>query len=125
MSCIKDQHHAFLTRCCFDRMKESLRFNIADIASSFLLDADDPQLPQRIDTNIKAFLVYASRHWDYHLAQTDQTNGEDLVDCIADFLCIRVLFWIEAMNLLGSGGQCSTMLQRTRGWVLKVRIFFT
>jgi hypothetical protein len=123
MSCIKAQHHAFLTRCCFDRMKESLRFNIGDIPSSFVLDADDPQLPQRIDTNIKVFLRYASRHWHHHLDQTDQKNGKDLGDCIADFLCIRILFWIEAMNLLGSSGQCSTMLQCARGWVLKVRIF--
>ena len=122
MTCIKAQHHAFLTRCCFDRMKEGLRFNIGDIPSSFVLDADDPELMQRIDTNIKPLLRYASRHWDHHLAETDQRNGEDLGDCITDFLRIRILFWIEVMNLIGSSGQCSTMLQRARVWVLKVRI---
>ena len=103
--------------------KESLRFNIGDIPSSFLLDIDDPQLAQRIDTNIKVFLAYASQHWDHHLDQTDQKNGEDLGNYITDFLQIRVLFWIEAMNLLRSSGRCSTMLQLARGWVLKVRIF--
>ena len=103
-------------------MKESLRFNIGDLTSSFLLDAEDPKLKQQVETNIKPFLRYASRHWAQHLAQTDQRNGEDLGDCITDFLDIRILFWIEAMNLLGSSGQCTTMLQQTREWVLKVRI---
>jgi hypothetical protein len=122
MSCSQAQHHALLTKCCFNRMKESLRFNIGDIPSSFLLDAEDSELMRRVDTNIKPFLRYACRHWAQHLAQTDEKNGEDLGDCITDFLHICVLFWIEAMNLLESSGQCSTMLQHMREWVLKVRI---
>ncbi|EDR10455.1 uncharacterized protein LACBIDRAFT_385169 [Laccaria bicolor S238N-H82] len=118
-TCDQAQHHAFLTKCCFDRMKELLRFNIGDITSSFLLDTEDPKLMQRVGTNIKPVLRYACRHWAQHLAQTGQKDGEDLSDYITDFLCIRVLFWIEAMNLLGSSGKCSTMLQHTCGWVLK------
>ncbi|EDR06536.1 uncharacterized protein LACBIDRAFT_389232 [Laccaria bicolor S238N-H82] len=119
VSCSQAQHHAFLTKCCFECMKESLRFNIGNITSSFLLDAEDPELTQRIDTNIKPFLRYASRHWAQHLTQTDQENGEDLGDYITEFLDIRILFWIEAMNLLGSSGQCTRMLQHVREWVLK------
>ena len=103
-------------------MKESLRFNIGDITSSFLLDDEDPELTQRVDTNIKPLLRYASQHWAQHLAQTDQKNGENLSDYITDFLDIRILFWIEAMSLLGSSGQCSRMLQHVREWVLKVRM---
>jgi hypothetical protein len=123
LSIDKAHHHTLLTKRCFDVMK-SLRFNIGDMPSSFVLDAEDPELMQRIDTNISAVLRYASRYWAYHLAQTDETNadGVDLRDHITDFLRIRILFWIEAMNLLGSSGQCTTMLQRAREWVLKVRI---
>ncbi|EDR01197.1 uncharacterized protein LACBIDRAFT_395446 [Laccaria bicolor S238N-H82] len=118
-TCDQAQHHAFLTKCCFDCMKELLCFNISEITSSFLLDTEDPKLMQRVETNIKPVLKYASRHWAQHLAQTNQKNGEDLGDCITDFLRIRILFWVEAMNLLGSSGQCSTMLQHMREWVLK------
>ena len=122
VSCSQAQHHALLTKCCFDRMKEWLRFNIGDITSSPLLDAEDPKLKQRVKANIKPFLRYASLYWAQHLAQTDQKNGESLRRCITDFLDIRILFWIEAMNLFGSSGQCSTMLQDMHDWVLKVRI---
>ena len=122
VSCDQAQHHAFLTKCCFEHMKESLRFNIGDIASSFLLDAEDTELTQRVEANIKPFQGYACRHWAQHLAQIDQKNGEDLGDCITDFLRIRILFWIEAMNLLDASRQCSTMLQHAHKWVLKVRI---
>ena len=124
MSINKAHHHALLTKCCFNIMESQLRFNIGDIPSSFVLDAEDRELTKRIDTNIEAVLRYASRHWAHHLAQTDKTNTnvEDLGDCITEFLRIRVLFWIEVMNLLRSSGCCTTLLQRAREWVLKVRI---
>ena len=65
-----------------------------------------------------------SRYWAHHLALTDEAKADhkDLVDYITDFLRIRIIFWIEAMNLLGCSGQCATMLQSARGWILKVRI---
>ena len=105
-------------------MSELLRFNIGDMPSSFVLDAEDRELTQRIDTNINSILRYASRHWAHHLAQTDEAkvDHKDLGDCITAFLRIRILFWIEAMNLLECSGQCTTMLQSARGWVLKVRM---
>ena len=121
---IKPHHHALLAKYCFDIMLKLLRFNIGDIRSSFVLDSEDPELTQRINTNVKAVLRYASRHWVHHLVLADETNvdGEDLCDCITDFLRIRILFWIEAMNLLRCSHRCASMLQSTRGWVLKVRI---
>ncbi|KAF5319683.1 hypothetical protein D9619_008889 [Psilocybe cf. subviscida] len=121
MACNVSQHHALLTKSCFAIMKKSLRFNIGDIPSSFLLDAEDLQLAHRVDDNINVFLRYASQHWSYHLTQTNQENGKELSALIMDFLSIYVLFWIEAMNLLGSSSQCSTMLQQTHRWVLKNR----
>jgi hypothetical protein len=107
-----------------------LRFNIGKIPSSFILDAEDQELATRVNTNISGVLKYASHYWASHLAQTAQmiASSDDLSACfskyIDNFLCIHVLFWIEAMNLLGSSAQCSIMLQHAREWVLKVRISF-
>ena len=98
---IDPRYHALLTKYCFDFMSKLLRFNIGDLPSSFVLDAEDPELTQRVDTNIGATPRYASRYWAHHLALADEieVDGEDLGDCIMDFLQIRVLFWIEASAL--------------------------
>jgi hypothetical protein len=137
MSCNEAHQHALLTKACFDIMLSGdtgLCFNIGKIPSSFILDSEDQELPTRVNTNISAVLKYASCYWTSHLAQTGQItiNGDDLSaffsaflsEYISNFLCIHVLFWIEAMNLLGSSAQCSVMLQHAREWVLRVRIPF-
>ena len=133
MSCNEANQHALLTKACFDIMlsgDSGLCFNIGKIPSSFIFDAEDPELATRVNTNISAVLKYASQYWASHLAQTGQiiVNGDDLSVCLSgyinNFLHIHVLFWIEAMNLLGSSVQCSVMLQRAREWVWRVRILF-
>ena len=133
MSCNEAHQHAFLTKACFDIMLSGglgLCFNIGKIPSSFILDDEDPELSTHVNTNISAVLKYASHYWASHLAQTGQLtiNDDDLSACLSDyiskFLYIHVLFWIEAMNLLGSSTQCSVMLQHVHKWVLKVRISF-
>ena len=133
MSCNEANQHALLTKACFDIMlsgDSGLCFNIGKIPSSFIFDAEDPELVTRVNTNISAVLKYASQYWASHLAQTGQiiVNGDDLSVCLSgymnNFLHIHVLFWIEAMNLLGSSVQCSVMLQRAREWVWRVRILF-
>ena len=123
MSCNEAQHHALLTKSCFEIMKSHLRFNICDIPSSFIFNADDPDLNKRVETNIGAIVKYACRHWASHVAQASQITvyGDNLSDYIRDFLNIRILFWIEAMHLLGSSGHCSPMLLRAREFILKVR----
>lgn len=127
MSCNKAEQHALLTKACFNIMlsdDSGLHFNIGEISSSFILDAEDKELTTRINTNISAVLKYASGYWASHLAQTGQlTDSNDLIDHISNFLHIHILFWIEAMHLLGSSGQCNIMLQHAREWVLKVKEF--
>ena len=98
-----------------------LRFNIGDMPSSFNLDIEDQGLAARVNTNISAVLKYASHHWASHLALAREMI-DDLSDYITNFLHIHILFWIEAMHLLGSSGWCSVILQHAREWVLKVKI---
>jgi hypothetical protein len=127
MSCNETYHHALLTKACFDIMlsgDSGLRFNIGEIPSSFDFDDDDQELAARVKSNISPVLKYASHYWASHLAQSGQmtVNGDDLSDYINKFLYIHILFWIEAMHLLRSSGQCSVMLRHAHEWVLKVRI---
>src|SRR5258708_4225881 len=117
MHCEETAFHSHLARSCFRIMKTHLRFNICDLPSSFLLDSKVPDLNSRIRTNIGDSLRYSCLHWAQHLAQTSSDDGRTE---IRDFLQLKVLFWIEAMNLLDSRARCTPMLQQTRERILKV-----
>ena len=121
MHCEEAAHHARLSRSCFRIMKSHLRFNICDFPSSCLLDSEVPDLNHRIEANIGDSLRYSCLHWVQHLAQT---SSDDRRTEIHDFLQLKILFWIEAMNLLDSRARCTPMLQQAREYILKVRILF-
>jgi len=117
MHCDEAAHHAHLVGSCFRIMKRHLRFNICGLPSSFLLDSEVRDLDDRIRANIGDGLRYSCLHWDHHLSQTSSGVGRRE---IGDFLQLKVLFWIEAMNLLGSRARCTPMLRQARECILKV-----
>jgi hypothetical protein len=120
-SCNEPIHHNLLGESCFHIMKSGLRFNMGNITSSFLFDSHNPvALAEQVNQNISAVLRYSSHHWTHHLPSPQLLNTDNLRCCISEFLQIRVLFWIEVMNLLGLRNQCTPMLQCARQWVLKV-----
>ena len=123
-SCNKPAHHSLLGNSCFCIMKSEksgLRFNMGNISSSFLFDHDNAvALSEQVNQNIGAALRYSSHYWTHHLPSPQSINTDNLRCCISEFLQIRVLFWIEAMNLLGLRNRCTPMLQFARQWVLKV-----
>ncbi|RXW14464.1 hypothetical protein EST38_g11392 [Candolleomyces aberdarensis] len=119
--CDQATHHRHLTEACFQVMKTGLKFNIADIPSSFIFDAEDDQLPSRVERNIPPALIYSSRNWSHHLSLVASTaSDEPLLETLADFLRLRALFWIEAMNLLKVPGLCDPMLRAARGGMIRV-----
>ncbi|KAJ2937082.1 hypothetical protein H1R20_g1, partial [Candolleomyces eurysporus] len=121
--CNQAAHHRDLTEACFRVMKTGLRFNIADIPSSFIFDAEDDELPSRVERNIPPALSYSSRNWSHHLSlMASTTSDEPLLETLADFLRLRALFWIEAMNLLKVPGLCDPMLRAASQWANEVSI---
>ena len=123
--CNKAEHHQFLMESCFRIMKSGVRFNIANIPSSFLLDCDNAMLPDAVKQNIPLFLSYSCRNWDYHLCAIETWDIALLHETLLEFLKLPVLFWIEPMNLLGLCGLCDLMLQNVCKWVMKVSVFLT
>ena len=123
-SCNEPAHHSLLGKSCFCIMKSEkfgLQFNMGNIVSSFLFDRDNTAaLSEQVNQNISAVLRYSSCYWTHHLPSPQLINTDNLRFCILEFLQIRVLFWIEAMNLLGLSNQCTPMLQFASQWVLKV-----
>jgi hypothetical protein len=126
--CNKAEHHEDLIKSCFRIMKTGLRFNIANITTSFILDRDNSTLSEAVKQNISPVLSYSCRNWDYHLMGARSTDSDalyrmlpdGLYQILSEFLELHVLFWIEAMNLLGSRGLCHLMLQTARECVRNV-----
>jgi len=121
--CNQATHHQFLTNSCFSIMKVGLQFNIANIPSSFILDENNSTLADAVKTNIPSVLSYSCRSWGYHLSSAASApDSKGLHDTLSDFLQIRALFWIEAMNLLGLRGRCNPMLQAAHELVVKSKV---
>ena len=119
MHCEEAAFHGRLALACFRIMKSYLRFNICDLPSSFLLDSEVPDLDSRIRANIGESLRYSCLHWTQHLAET---SCDDVRTELREFLQLKILFWIEAMNLLDFRARCTPMLQQAREHILKVRV---
>jgi len=116
--CNKVMHHRLLTNSCF-RVMEGLRFNITNIPSSFVSDHDNQALAGEVERNISPVLSYSCRNWDHHLSATKSTPSDPLHEMLLEFLQLRALFWIEAMNLLCLRGRCFPMCQKACEWVIE------
>jgi hypothetical protein len=117
--CDPGTHHRLLTNSCFRVMKEGLRFNIAEIPSSFILDCKNDALAGEVEQNISPVLRYSCRNWDSHLSATKLTLCDPLHETLLEFLQLRALFWIEVMNLLDSRGRCYPMFRTAHEWVIE------
>ena len=122
--CNQAMHHRLLADACFRCMKGGLRFNIANIPSSFVLDVDNPMLADAVKENIPPVLSYCCRNWSYHLSAVASIIPDGLHDSISDFLRLCALFWIEAMNLLGLRGLCGSMLRAVHDWIISSQVSF-
>jgi len=118
--CDQVEQHQRLTESCFRVMKEGLRFNICNIESSFVFDRDNHTLSNAIQDNISPTLSYSCRNWGRHLSSTSPSTSGSVDEALLEFVKLRAIFWIEAMNLLESCGLCDPMLRMASKWVKKV-----
>ena len=125
--CDAPTHHGELARRCFSVMQESLHFNMCDLPSSYLFDSEVPVLNASIDKTFSLTLRYVSRHWARHLLRAvPATDDTDELFCgLKDFVCDKLLFWIEAMNLIGAKTECSSLLKDAESWLEMVRTYTT
>ena len=81
-------------------MKIGLQFNICGLQSSYLPNSDVPDLAQRIRKRISPHLSYSCRFWTAHVhgATFDTLLANELRSFFKDQ---RLLFWFEALGLLG------------------------
>ena len=120
--CDASAHHAFLAHRCFSIMQEFLHFNMCNLSSSYIFDSEVPGLNTCIHETLSPTLQYVSRHWARHLCQAvpAKNNTDDLICDLNNFLCNKLLFWIEIMNLIDAKVECSSLLRDAEYWLKSV-----
>ena len=109
--------HYQLTTSCLDLMldKSGLRFNICNLATSYLANNDMPGLQSQIDTYISPALSYACCFWANHLKHI-LFDGE-VIDKMKLFFEEKFLFWLEVLSLIGSISLVSPALSFVKVWL--------
>ncbi len=115
--CDKPTFDARLAHGCFRIMRSELRFNICGLPSSSMLDREVVNLHFLVRTHISPALQYAARHWSEHLLAAEQTDRPSLYDELEVFMTNVCLFWLEAMNLIGSKSRCFPLFRFARRWL--------
>jgi hypothetical protein len=112
--CNEVQHHQLLAIRCFNTMRNSLRFNICSLESSYIPDKAVPDLQNRINKFISPQLFYACLYWGDHLQFVESSDTVSAL--LDDFLSTRLLLWIEVLNLKKRIGTGDIVLSRVYGW---------
>ena len=97
-------------------LREGLRFNICGLQSSYLLNSEVPDLAESVEAKIPPHLSYSCRFWAKHLLVTkfDPLLAEHVKDIVGNE---RILFWFEAMSLLGVFSNAAAALLSAGRWL--------
>jgi len=119
--CERGAQSSALSRACFRIMQQNLRFNMCDLPSSYSWDSEVDGLESRIRRNIRNVpgLEYACRYWTSHVVGVPSSDVtlSALLEDLSEFCGGKVLFWIEAMNLLDSGAHCVAEAKAVSSWL--------
>ena len=95
-------HRAVFDRC-LDLMRQGLSEDMCGLVLPGHLASDVPQ--SVVDRGVPQYLQYACRYWADHLGELsgDERRGAGLADggAVHVFLGEKLLFWLEAMSLIG------------------------
>ena len=97
-------------------LRGGLRFNICGLQSSYLLNSELPDLAERVKVKIPPHLSYSCRFWAKHLQATkfDPVLAEHVKDIVGNE---RILFWFEALSLLGVFSDAAAALLSAGRWL--------
>ncbi|KZT50154.1 hypothetical protein CALCODRAFT_478617 [Calocera cornea HHB12733] len=91
-------HHERLAKSTLRLLQRDLRFNMANLETSYRLNAD---LSEAQRAAISDQLSYACKYWGRHLQMSDEAVGHEVADLLKMLFLDRFLFWLEAASLAG------------------------
>ncbi|CCA76463.1 hypothetical protein PIIN_10456, partial [Serendipita indica DSM 11827] len=111
--------HGQIASWCLRRLTSRIdgpKFNICQLESSFYLNREISDIDARISRFIPQRLRYASSHWLFHTAETDETWRSALRNKLYDSVKFPyVLYWIEILSFIGGVPRAIAGLQAVSG----------
>ncbi|KZP16008.1 hypothetical protein FIBSPDRAFT_976664, partial [Athelia psychrophila] len=97
---VKEHEYALTLGCLRVMNSESLHFNMGDLKTSHITNADIPDLSAHVQAVIPQSVSYACQFWGHHLCET--IPGEPSIHgLILQFFEHKFLYWLEVLSLLG------------------------
>ncbi|CAE6536417.1 unnamed protein product [Rhizoctonia solani] len=109
------EYSQLMAQRCFLVMKEQLRFNICDLATSFVPDEKLQGLQEQIKAKISSTLAYTCRYWASHLALAPKSGT--VLKALDEFLSHRLLFWMEVLSLRREIAMGVDMMLKVQKWL--------
>jgi hypothetical protein len=106
-----EMHHSILAQACLDIM-DNLTPNICEIKNTSCLNADVQGLLEKIPAFIPSSLLYACRHWSYHLSSG--LVSDKIFKSLERFSVNKLLCWVEVCSLTGGLHDALAALQRVQ-----------
>jgi hypothetical protein len=109
-----------LTFACLNTMGNNLRFNICDLDTSYLRNAEVADLESRVEGLISPHLSYSCRFWASYLLET--AFDDEIFTLLQKFMLSQFLFWLEVLSVTKLVNIASGMLRILADWI---RVRFT
>ncbi|KAF8704283.1 WD domain, G-beta repeat, partial [Rhizoctonia solani] len=117
--CNPAQNHESLARVCLEAIKSNdPQFNIGGIKSSYYPDEEIADIAERVDGAITQELFYSCRNWANHVQLAEKCD--ELEKLVYDHLSIRLLLWMEILNLKKCIDMGVTIMYQVDGWARHV-----
>ena len=113
-------HHGKIV-CCLFQCLSRLQKNICRINNSDHLrsNRDIHYLATNRDKYLDETLAYACRFWADHLSLAAYDSDSLIIELLQTFVTNQLLYWIEALSLLGNLGIGVVSMQKARRWLPK------
>ena len=111
-----EEHQNALTVACLRVMNAQLRFNICNLKSSYIPNADITDIAVRIEAAVPQSLSYACLFLGHHLHLIP--SGEPtILSLILQFFESKFLYWLEVLSLMGEVQAVSQTILAMKNWI--------
>lgn len=109
-------HHRQLAIGCLRSLNTHLKRDICELSDPSKLNSEIEDLSERVRKHLPADLQYACRYWAEHVSKVPAVDG-DVHLLTKKFAEEKLLFWMEAMSLLGQIKEAVGVIEIAQGWI--------